>query len=181
MEDQIIENGGSVSSACRQEYSDRLFFALVASCTDDIRHGLENFMRKNHVGRLDLFKAFLADCGHSIVEAHQLAIIERRRQRKLRTKARNEKIKADRIAAREEYRRKKAEQENNEGWGAVSLPERMFVQFFPKKGDASPTYKGISVKFPDGTNLTLQECSADGLESLISIYKKRKEAAVCSD
>lgn len=107
-----------------------------------------------------------------------LVVKERKKQR---TKARNEKIKADRIATREEYRRKKDEQEKNEGWGAVSLPEGMFIQFFPKKGDASPTYKGISVKFPDGTNLTLQECSADGLESLINIYKKRKEAAVCSD
>lgn len=181
MEDRIIENNKSAKSSGRQEYADSLFHALVACYVNDLKHGLENFTSINHVKNLGRFKAFLEEFGHSIAEAHQLAIVERRQLRKERTKARNEKIKTDRIAAREERRRKKAEREQKEGWATEPIPEGMFIQFYPKPHESVPMYKGISVNFPDGTNLTLQECTAEGLSSLINVYNKRKEeATACS-
>ena len=181
MEDTSTTTRISTTHRVSPAYSAKIYKQLVRRLTEDLNHGLANTCNDFNLEDKCVIHFLLEAGNYSYTSARAAAIIARREKKKQRTKARNEKIKADRIAAREEYRRKKAEQEKNEGWGAVSLPEGMFIQFFPKKGDASPTYKGISVKFPDGTNLTLQECSADGLESLINIYKKRKEAAVCLD
>lgn len=127
MEDRIIENNKSAKSSGRQEYADSLFHALVACYVNDLKNGLENFTSINHVKNLGRFKALLEEFGHSIAEAHQLAIVERRLLRKERTKARNEKIKTDRIAAREERRRMKAEREQKEGWATEPIPEGMFI------------------------------------------------------
>lgn len=39
--------------------------------------------------------------------------------------------------------------------------------------------RGVSINFPDGVNLTLQECTAADLASLLTIYASRKEALPC--
>ena len=181
MEDRIIEGSKTPRNTAKQDYADRLFSALVSSLTKDLQRGLENFLVSNHIKRKEIFLKFLEDNGYSLDTARHLAIIERRTLRKQRTKARNEKIKTDRIAAREERRRMKAEREQKEGWATEPIPKGMFIQFYPKPNESVPMYKGICVNFPDGTSLTLQECTADGLSSLIDVYHKRKEeAAVCS-
>jgi|GEM_PF-4411270 hypothetical protein len=181
MEDQIIESSKTPRNTAKQDYADRLFSALVSSLTKDLQRGLENFLVSNHIKRKEIFLKFLEDNGYSLDTARHLAIIERRTLRKQRTKARNEKIKTDRIAAREERRRMKAEREQKEGGVKEPIPEGMFIQFYPKPHESVPMYKGISVNFPDGTNLTLQECTAEGLSSLINVYNKRKEeATACS-
>lgn len=59
-------------------------------------------------------------------------------------------------------------------------PGNMFIKFVPKKEAGLYPFKGISLTFPDGVNLSLQECTAEGLSSLLDIYNKRKEASVCS-
>ena len=163
-------------------YADRIYRQLIRRLTEDLSHGLANTCDDFNLEDKCAIHFLLEAGNHSYKSARTAAIIARREERKLRTRARNERIKSDQIAAREERRRKKAEQEKNEDWGAVDpVPEGMFIQFFPKKGDSIPTYKGISVRFPDGICLTLQECSADGLRSLIDIHNKRKEAVSCSD
>ncbi len=182
MKDQNKNSGReSVSkSTYKAEYAEHLWFALVDCLTVDLEHGEAAFYTENRIHK-DVFREFMANQGYDVDRARNSAIQLRRAQRKERTKARNEKIKTDRIAAREERRRMKAEREQKEGWATEPIPEGMFIQFYPKPHESVPMYKGISVNFPDGRSLTLQECTADGLSSLINVYHKRKEeTAVCS-
>ena len=99
MEDQIIESSKTPRNTAKQDYADRLFSALVSSLTKNLQRGLENFLVSNHIKRKEIFLKFLEDNGYSLDTAKHLAIIERRTLRKQRTKARNEKIKTDRMAA----------------------------------------------------------------------------------
>lgn len=183
MKDNTKAGDGSVpESTYKAEYAEHLWFALVDCLTVDLAHGESTFYRENRINK-DVFREMMANQGYDVDRARNAAILLRRSQKKERTKARNEKIKSERLAAREERRRLRdelREKEKDTGWDAGPLPEGMFIQFYPGKNDAAQTYRGISVNFPDGTNLTLQECSAEGLSSLIDIYRKRKEAAACS-
>ena len=57
-----------------------------------------------------------------------------------------------------------------------------FIQFMPSGVSASGNLRGISITFPDGVNLTLQESSVESLISLLSVYKSRQGGATpCSD
>lgn len=179
MEDQSQSISPSPAISARQAITEKVWHLLVSAYTDNLSLNLNRFLRQNHLNRSHV-EANLAEFGRSFESARFAAIIARRERKKDLTRARNEKARADRLAERDAIRKQKAEQKQKEGWDADPVPEGMFIQFYPKKGDVTPTYRGISVNFPDGTNLTLQECSAEGLSSLIDIYKKRKEAVACS-
>ena len=59
-----------------------------------------------------------------------------------------------------------------------------FVQFVPRQGiESSPSsLRGVSITFPDGVNLTLQECTTESVISLLTIYQQRKaEKATATD
>lgn len=53
-----------------------------------------------------------------------------------------------------------------------------FIQFTPS-ASAVPfaSMHGVSITFPDGVNLSLQECSAEGVADLLAIYRVRCNAA----
>ena len=60
--------------------------------------------------------------------------------------------------------------------------EGTFIQFTPSSRCVSGDLRGISITFPDGVNLTLQESSVESVISLLSIYQSRQGgAASCSD
>ena len=179
MEDQSQSISPSPAISARQAITEKVWNLLVSAYTDNLSLNLDRFLRQNHLNRKRV-EENLAEFGRSFESARFAAIIARRERKKALTRARNEKARADRLAERDAIRKQKAEQKQKEGWDAGPLPEGMFIQFYPGKNDAAQTYRGISVNFPDGTNLTLQECSAEGLSSLIDIYKRRKEAAACS-
>ena len=48
-----------------------------------------------------------------------------------------------------------------------------FIQFVPSNRTASGNLRGISITFPDGVNLSLQESSVESVISLLTIYRKR--------
>lgn len=51
-----------------------------------------------------------------------------------------------------------------------------FVQFAPShRTSFSGNLRGVSITFPDGVNLTLQESSMESVISLLTIYKSRQE------
>ena len=102
-------------STYKAEYAEHLWFALVDCLTVDLAHGEAVFYTENRIHK-DVFREFMANQGYDVDRARNSAILLRRAQRKERTKARNEKIKTDSIAAREERRRMKAEREQKEGW-----------------------------------------------------------------
>lgn len=53
-----------------------------------------------------------------------------------------------------------------------------FIQFAPSAAPASAaSMRGISIIFPDGVNLSLQECSAESVADLLAIYRSRYGAA----
>ena len=53
-----------------------------------------------------------------------------------------------------------------------------FIQFAPSAAPASAaSMRGISITFPDGVNLSLQECSAESVADLLAIYRSRYGAA----
>lgn len=58
-----------------------------------------------------------------------------------------------------------------------------FIQFAPAKAPQMPlTLQGVSITFPDGVNLTLQESSIESVISLLTIYQARQGgASECSD
>lgn len=57
-----------------------------------------------------------------------------------------------------------------------------FIQFDPAPRPSSSNLRGVSITFPDGVNLTLQESSVEGLVSLLTIYQSRHGGAKsCSD
>ena len=63
----------------------------------------------------------------------------------------------------------------------VSLPK--FIQIIPSGAGGAPSLHGVSVKFPDGVTLTLQDCTPEGIVTLIETYARRRsarEAAGCS-
>lgn len=61
----------------------------------------------------------------------------------------------------------------------------MFVQFRPRRTSASKgrtKLKGISITFPNGVNLGLEDCDCEEVIALIDTYERRTSAkeAVCS-
>ena len=58
----------------------------------------------------------------------------------------------------------------------------MFVQFMPPSLGKSAPMHGICINFPDGVNLTLQECTPEGIATLLDTYARRRSAreAECS-
>ena len=68
------------------------------------------------------------------------------------------------------------------GSSASSKADGAFIQFMPSSRSTSGNLRGISITFPDGVNLTLQESSVESVISLLSIYQSRQGgAASCSD
>lgn len=62
------------------------------------------------------------------------------------------------------------------------VPESPFVQFVPSVREKASSLRGVSITFPDGVNLTLQESSADDVINLLTIYRMRQGGAkLCSD
>lgn len=57
-----------------------------------------------------------------------------------------------------------------------------FIQFRPSNVVSSCNLYGVSITFPDGVNLTLQESSVESVISLLTIYQSRHGGAnSCSD
>ena len=59
----------------------------------------------------------------------------------------------------------------------------MFVQFIPPvHPTTSVTMHGVCISFPDGVSLTLQECTPEGIVTLLDTYARRRSAreAGCS-
>lgn len=58
----------------------------------------------------------------------------------------------------------------------------MFVQFMPPAPGMSTPMHGVSVSFPEGISLTLQECTPEGIVTLLETYVRRRSAreAECS-
>ena len=60
--------------------------------------------------------------------------------------------------------------------------EGTFIQFVPSGKSTSGNLRGVSITFPDGVNLTLQESSVESIISLLNIYKSRLGGVKpCSD
>ena len=59
-----------------------------------------------------------------------------------------------------------------------------FMQFIPTTAPTESTpMHGVHVSFPDGVKLTLQECTPEGIVTLLDTYARRRsarEAAECS-
>ena len=65
---------------------------------------------------------------------------------------------------------------------AVLESEGTFIQFVPSGKSTSGNLRGVSITFPDGVNLTLQESSVESIISLLNIYKSRLGGVKpCSD
>ena len=57
-----------------------------------------------------------------------------------------------------------------------------FIQFSPAHRPSSCDLRGISITFPDGVNLTLQESSVESVICLLAVYQSRQGGAKsCSD
>jgi hypothetical protein len=58
----------------------------------------------------------------------------------------------------------------------------MFVQFMPQMPGTYAPMHGVCINFPDGVLLTLQECTPEGIVTLLDIYARRRTAreAECS-
>ena len=58
----------------------------------------------------------------------------------------------------------------------------MFVQFMPPPFTTFVPMRGVCITFPDGVNLTLQECTPEGVVTLLDTYARRRSAreAECS-
>lgn len=68
------------------------------------------------------------------------------------------------------------------GRSMASSSEGTFIQFVPSGKSTSGNLRGVSITFPDGVNLTLQESSVESIISLLSIYSSRLGGAKpCSD
>ena len=58
-----------------------------------------------------------------------------------------------------------------------------FMQFIPASvPTASTPMRGVCIRFPDGVSLTLQECTPEGIVTLLDTYARRRSAreAGCS-
>ena len=64
---------------------------------------------------------------------------------------------------------------------AACKPEARPVSFIQFASSAAPassaSMRGISITFPDGVNLSLQECSAESIADLLATYRSRYGAA----
>ena len=58
----------------------------------------------------------------------------------------------------------------------VQKTDGAFIQFTPARRPSSGDLRGVSITFPDGVNLTLQECGTESVISLLAIYQQRKAA-----
>ena len=68
------------------------------------------------------------------------------------------------------------------GSSASSEADGAFIQFMPSSRSTSGNLRGISITFPDGVNLTLQESSVESVISLLTVYRSRLGgASSCSD
>ena len=68
--------------------------------------------------------------------------------------------------------------------GSTSAPQSdgAFIQFMPSSRSTFGNLRGISITFPDGVNLTLQESSVESVISLLTVYRSRLGgASSCSD
>ena len=61
----------------------------------------------------------------------------------------------------------------------TSTDNPAFVQFVPRPGiqPTSSSLRGVSIMFPDGVNLTLQECNTESVIGLLATYQQRKAMA----
>jgi hypothetical protein len=68
-----------------------------------------------------------------------------------------------------------------EGSAAAGVPE-MFVRIMPPTPGMSVPMHGVCINFPDGVSLTLQECTPEGIVTLLDTYARRRSAreAECS-
>ncbi len=58
--------------------------------------------------------------------------------------------------------------------GSSEIKSVSFIQFAPSSAPVpSAAMRGISITFPDGVNLSLQEGNAEGLADLLAIYRSR--------
>lgn len=66
--------------------------------------------------------------------------------------------------------------------GTPEDAQGMFVQFMPPTPITSAPMHGVSISFPDGVNLTLRECTPEGIVTLLDTYARRISAreAGCS-
>ena len=63
-----------------------------------------------------------------------------------------------------------------------SDPAGTFIQFMPSGRSGFSDLRGVSITFPDGVNLTLQESSVESVISLLTVYRSRLGgASSCSD
>jgi len=67
----------------------------------------------------------------------------------------------------------------------VPGPCETFVQFMPGPGSSprsGASLKGVSIDFPDGVSLRLEECNCEGVITLLETYERRRAAreAECS-
>lgn len=56
---------------------------------------------------------------------------------------------------------------------------KTFVQFIPRQtrpSEGSASLKGVSIAFPDGVSLRLEECSCESAISLLETYERRRSA-----
>lgn len=63
------------------------------------------------------------------------------------------------------------------------LKQAKFIQIIPREAGVVPSLHGVNVKFPDGVTLTFQDCTPEGIVTLIETYERRRsarEAAACS-
>lgn len=64
------------------------------------------------------------------------------------------------------------------GEDTINDDPQTFIQFRPPVRpvmfNSDRVLKGVSITFPNNTNLTLQECTADSLISLLSLYHPEK-------
>lgn len=66
---------------------------------------------------------------------------------------------------------------------AEPVKQPKFIQIIPREAGGAPSLHGVNVKFPDGVTLTLQDCTPEGIVTLIETYERRRsarEAAECS-
>jgi len=54
--------------------------------------------------------------------------------------------------------------------------EPTFIQFAPARRPSSCNLRGVSITFPDGVNLTLQESGVNEVIALLDAYKSRHQA-----
>ena len=61
-------------------------------------------------------------------------------------------------------------------------PVSTFMQFIPASvPTVSTPMRGVCISFPDGVNLTLQECSPEGIVTLLDTYARRRSAMEASE